>query len=66
MTTLIIQTATPKRLPRIQIFTVEDLLNGKGINLPKFMPSQTFKQAERSENSKESRRVGNIILLFQL
>jgi len=47
MTTLIIQTAAPKRLPRIQILKIEDLLNGKGIDMLKSVPSQTFKQAEK-------------------
>ncbi len=32
---------------RIQILTIEDLLNGKGIDMPKSVPGQTFKQAER-------------------
>ena len=31
--------------PRIQILTIEDLLNGKVIDMPKSVPSQTFKQA---------------------
>lgn len=33
--------------PRIQIITIEDLLNGKVIDMPKSVPSQTFKQAEK-------------------
>lgn len=36
-----------KDYPRIQILTIEDLLNGKGIDMPKSVPSQTFKQAEK-------------------
>jgi len=27
--------------------TIEDLLNGKGIDMPKSVPGQTFKQAEK-------------------
>ena len=36
-----------KDYPRIQILTIEDLLNGKGIDMPKPVPGQTFKQAEK-------------------
>jgi len=36
-----------KDYPRIQILTIEDLLNGKGIDMPKSVPGQTFKQAEK-------------------
>jgi site-specific DNA-methyltransferase (adenine-specific) len=36
-----------KDYPRIQILTIEDLLNGKSIDMPKSAPSQTFKQAEK-------------------
>jgi site-specific DNA-methyltransferase (adenine-specific) len=32
--------------PRLQILTIEELLNGKGIDMPKSIPSQ-FKQAEK-------------------
>ncbi|CAG0962533.1 Modification methylase BamHI [Anaerolineales bacterium] len=35
-----------KDYPRIQILTIEDLLNGKGIDMPKSVPGQ-FKQAEK-------------------
>lgn len=33
--------------PRIQILTVQELLNDKQINMPRSAPSQTFKQAEK-------------------
>jgi hypothetical protein len=46
MTALIIKNAARKDYPSIQILTIEDLLNGKGIDMPKSVPSQTFKQAE--------------------
>jgi site-specific DNA-methyltransferase (adenine-specific) len=36
-----------KDYPRIQILTVEELLKGKAIDMPKSVPSQTFKQAEK-------------------
>lgn len=32
---------------RIQILTIEDLLSGKSVDMPKSVPSQTFKQAEK-------------------
>ena len=67
MTTLIIQTATPKRLPRIRILTVEDLFNDKGIDMPKSVPGQTFKQAKKvwkQEEGREARGVGDMIWLF--
>lgn len=35
-----------REYPRIQILTIEELLNGKAIEMPKSIPSQ-FKQAER-------------------
>jgi site-specific DNA-methyltransferase (adenine-specific) len=40
-----------KDYPRIQILTVEDLLHGKTIDMPKSVPSQTFKQAEKVKKS---------------
>jgi site-specific DNA-methyltransferase (adenine-specific) len=36
-----------KDYPRVQILTIEDLLNGKGIDMPKYVSGQTFKQAEK-------------------
>lgn len=36
-----------KDYPRIQILTIEDLLSGKGIDMPKYVSGQTFKQAEK-------------------
>jgi uncharacterized protein (DUF934 family) len=36
-----------KDYPRIQILTIEDLLNGKGIDMPKYVSGRTFKQAEK-------------------
>jgi hypothetical protein len=36
-----------KDYPRIQILTIEDLLNGKTIDMPKYVSGQTFKQAEK-------------------
>jgi hypothetical protein len=39
-----------KDYPRIQILTIEALLNGKGIDMPKSVPSQTFKQVKKAKN----------------
>jgi site-specific DNA-methyltransferase (adenine-specific) len=36
-----------KDYPRIQILTIEDLLNGKTIDMPKYVSGQTFKQADK-------------------
>jgi len=36
-----------KDYPRIQILTVEELLKGKTIDMPRSVPSQTFKQADK-------------------
>jgi site-specific DNA-methyltransferase (adenine-specific) len=36
-----------KDYPRIQILTIEDLLNCKAIDMPRSVPGQTFKQAEK-------------------
>ena len=36
-----------KDYPRIQILTIEDLLNDKGIDMPKYVSGQTFKQADK-------------------
>ncbi len=36
-----------KDYPRIQILTIEHLLSGKGIDMPKYVSGQTFKQAEK-------------------
>ena len=36
-----------KDYPRIQILTIEDLLTGKTIDMPKYVSGQTFKQAEK-------------------
>jgi len=33
--------------PRVQVLTIQDLLNGKGIDMPSFVSGQTFKKAER-------------------
>jgi hypothetical protein len=33
--------------PRIQILTIDKLLKGEPIDMPKSVPSQTFKQAEK-------------------
>lgn len=37
--------------PRIQILTVQDLLAGKTIDMPRSVPSQTFKQAPRTKKT---------------
>jgi site-specific DNA-methyltransferase (adenine-specific) len=34
-----------KDYPRIQILTIEDLLSGKGVDMPPYSAGQTFKQA---------------------
>ena len=36
-----------KDYPRIQLLTIDDLLNSKGIDMPKYVSGQTFKQAEK-------------------
>jgi site-specific DNA-methyltransferase (adenine-specific) len=40
-----------KDYPRIQILTVEELLDGKTIDMPNSVPSQTFKSAEKIKKS---------------
>jgi site-specific DNA-methyltransferase (adenine-specific) len=37
--------------PRVQILTIEDLLNGKGIDMPPYTSAQNFKQAEKVKKS---------------
>ena len=37
--------------PRVQILTVENLLAGKGIDMPPYSSGQTFKQAEKVKKS---------------
>ncbi len=42
---------------------MENLLNGKGIDMPKSAPSQTFKQAEKvkkGEGQEEGREAGGV------
>jgi NACHT-associated inactive Restriction Endonuclease 1 len=36
-----------KDYPRVQILTIEDLLNNKSIDMPPYTTAQTFKQAEK-------------------
>ena len=36
-----------KPIPKIQILTIEDLLNGKRIELPNYSPSESFKKAPK-------------------
>jgi hypothetical protein len=40
-----------KDYPRVQILTIEDLLDGKGIDMPPYSASQTFKKAEKVRKS---------------
>ena len=40
--------------PRIQILTIEELLKGKMVVMPKSMPGQTFKQAEKIKKNDAS------------
>jgi site-specific DNA-methyltransferase (adenine-specific) len=40
-----------KDYPRVQILTIESLLDGKGIDMPPYSSSQTFKQAEKVKKS---------------
>jgi site-specific DNA-methyltransferase (adenine-specific) len=40
-----------KDYPRVQILTIEDLLAGKGIDMPPYSSGQTFKQAEKVKKS---------------
>jgi len=39
------------RYPRLQILTIEDLLNGKRIEYPRLAPEGTFKRAERKRKT---------------
>jgi len=41
-----------KRFPRLQIITIEELLNGKQLEYPRIGPEVTFKKAERKEKGK--------------
>lgn len=41
------------RYPRVQILTVEDLLNGKRIEYPRLAPEGTFKKAERKRKTQD-------------
>ena len=41
-----------KRFPRLQILTIEELLNGKQLEYPRMGPEVTFKKAERKEKGK--------------
>jgi len=43
-----------KRYPRLQILTVEDLLNGKQIDYPRVAPEHTFKQPERKRKGQDT------------
>ena len=40
-----------KDYPRVQILTIENLLDGKGIDMPPYSSGQTFKQAEKVKKS---------------
>jgi site-specific DNA-methyltransferase (adenine-specific) len=40
-----------KDYPRVQILTIENLLAGKGIDMPPYSSGQTFKQAEKVKKS---------------
>jgi site-specific DNA-methyltransferase (adenine-specific) len=40
-----------KDYPRVQILTIESLLEGKGIDMPPYSSGQTFKQAEKVRKS---------------
>jgi len=42
-----------KRCPRLQILTIEELLNGKQLQYPRVAPEVTFKKAERKRKRKE-------------
>ena len=42
-----------KHYPRLQIFTIEELLNGKKLEYPRYAPEVTFKKAERKSKGKE-------------
>lgn len=41
------------RYPRVQILTVEDLLNGRRIEYPRLAPEGTFKKAERKRKTRD-------------
>ena len=53
---IVCNAARQQNYPRIQILTIEDLLNGKAIDMPKSIPSQ-FKQAEKVMKS-EGKQLG--------
>ncbi len=42
-----------KRCPRVQILTVEELLQGKQLEYPRVAPEVTFKKAERKGKGKQ-------------
>ena len=42
-----------RKFPRIQLLNVEELLGGKGLQLPPWSVNMTFKQATRSKASNE-------------
>ena len=44
--------------PRIQILTVEELLDGKLIDMPRSVPGQTFKKAGKVKKSDGSEQMG--------
>jgi site-specific DNA-methyltransferase (adenine-specific) len=45
-------------IPRIQIFTIEELLTGKRPELPRMAPPETFKRAERKSKASPEPRPG--------
>ena len=40
-----------QRFPRVQILTIEELLNGKGAEYPRYAPEATFRRAPRRRNA---------------
>jgi hypothetical protein len=43
-----------KKIPKIQILTIEELLGGKRIELPHYSPADSFKKAPMQKKGKES------------
>lgn len=43
-----------EKYPRIQILTIEQLLNGKGIDMPRWSDPKTFKKAAKTNRKSDT------------
>jgi site-specific DNA-methyltransferase (adenine-specific) len=50
-----------KKSPRLQIFTIEELLEGKQVDYPRLRPEATFKQAARKRKDKPKDRMESLL-----